>query len=95
MNTVADQETEKIDQQTEVDRNYESFREKLPDLLKTDANRFALMRRREVVACFDTSRDALEAGSKLYKDGRFSVQEITNRTVDLGYFSRAGILRTV
>ncbi len=94
MKGIPDDETRRT-QQEEVDRNYESFREKLPDLLKTDANRFALMHRREVVACFDTSRDAMEAGRQLFKDGRFSVQKVSGRKMDLGYFSHAGIPRAV
>ena len=80
-------------QQTEVDRNYEAFQEVLPALIKTDANRFALMHDRQVIACYDTSRDALEAGRKSFK--YFSIQEITNRSIDLGYFSHAGVFGTV
>ncbi len=79
-------------QQQEVDQNYAAFRAKLPELMKTDANRFALMRGGEVIACFDTGRDAIQAGRKMFKDSRFSVQEITNRSADLGYFSHACIL---
>ncbi len=82
-------------QQEEVDRNYEAFKAKLPELIKTDANRYALMRDRKVVACFDTSRDALQAGQKLFEGKRFSIQKITRQTVDLGYFSHAGVLWTV
>ena len=82
-------------QQQEVDRNYEAFKEILPDLLKTDENRFALMHDRKVIACFDTSRDAMQAGQKLLHGKKFSVQEITQRNVDLGYFSHARILGTV
>lgn len=82
-------------QQQEVDRNYEAFKEMLPDLLRTDENRFALMNDRKVVACFDTSRDAMQAGRALLGGKRFSVQEITRRPIDLGYFSHARILRAV
>lgn len=80
--------------QQEVDGNYEAFKAFLPELLKTDANRFALMHNRQVIACFDTSRDAIEAGQKMV-DGPFSIQEVTDRSVDLGYFSHAGVFRTV
>ena len=82
-------------QQQEVDQNYEIFKAKLPDLMKSDANRFALMHNGEVVACFDTNRDASEAGKRLLAGKRFSVQEITDRAVDLGCFSHAGILGAV
>ena len=82
-------------QQQEVDRNYEAFKKMLPDLLKSNPGRTALMRDGEVVACFDTDRDAIEAGRTFFKDRRFSIQEITRRRVDLGYFSRAGIFGAV
>lgn len=81
--------------QREVDRNYEAFKGMLPNLLETDPNRFALLRHGELITCFDTSRDAVEAGRKMFDDELFSVQEITSESIDLGFFSHAGILRTV
>ena len=85
----------RTDQQKEVDRNYAIFRRRLPALLKTDADRFALMRDGAIVACFDTSEEAIEAGRRRFGNAPFSVQEITDRTVDLGYLSHAGILGRV
>ena len=82
-------------QQQEVDQNYEAFKAGLPELLKNNAGRTALMRHGKVIACFDTGRDAIEAGRAMFKDGRFSIQKITKRPLDLGYFSRVGVLGTV
>ncbi|MCY3829057.1 MAG: hypothetical protein OXF89_07970 [Rhodospirillaceae bacterium] len=82
-------------QQREVDRNYEAFKAVLPELLKTDENRFALLHEGQVIACFDTSRDAMQAGRTLLDGKHFSVQEVTQRTVDLGYLSYASNFRTV
>ena len=82
-------------QQVEVDRNYEAFKTLLPDLLKTDVNRYALMHNREVVACFDTSRDAMQAGRTLLGGKHFSVQHVTDKSVDLGYYSHVGVLGSV
>ena len=79
-------------QRAEVDWNYEVFRRKLPDLLITDADRFALMRDGEIVECFDTSHEAIEAGRRRFGSLPFSVQEVTDRPVDLGYLSHAGVL---
>lgn len=79
-------------QQTEVDRNYEAFQQRLPDLLRTNANQFALLRHRRVVDCFDTVADAVRAGKALYDDGVFSVQEVTDRSIDLGHYSHARLL---
>ena len=80
-------------QQEEVNRNYAAFKKLLPDLLESDPGRTALMRGGKVIACFDTDRDAIEAGRKLFEDRRFSIQEITERRIDLGIFSRAGVIR--
>lgn len=75
--------------QIEVDRNLEAFRTQLPGLLKTHAGKYALLRHQEVVEFFDTLTDALIAGQKLYSDQLFSIQEITDSAVDLGFFSHA------
>lgn len=82
-------------QQKEVDQNYEAFKLMLPDLLKTDANRYALMHNQKIAACFDTGRDAMQAGRKLLEGKNFSVQLVTNEPVDLGCFSRIGMLGAV
>ena len=76
--------------QQEVDANHAAFKEKLPELLRNYPGKFALMQNGEVVSLFDTARDALSAGNDLL-EGHFSVQEITNKPVDLGYFSHAGL----
>lgn len=81
--------------QQEVDRNYEAFQAMLPELVKIHPKRFALLRNKELIACFDTARDAIEAGRVLFDDGIFSIQEISAQPIDLGYFSRAGIVRGV
>ncbi len=81
--------------QDQVDRNYTAFRTHLPDLMKTSAGKWALLRNAKVEAIFDTARDAQVAGGKLFADGLFSVQEIRDRAVDLGWFSHAVPQRTV
>ena len=81
-------------QQEEVDRNYKAFKKMLSELIESDAGRFALMQNGELVACFDTNRDAQQAGNML-ESKLFSIQKITSTPVDLGYFSHARILRPV
>ena len=80
-------------QQEEVDRNYKAFKKMLSDLIKSDEGRFALLHNAELLACFDTNRDAQQTGMKLLGGKQFSVQKITNKAIDLGYFSHACILR--
>ena len=73
----------------EVDRNYETFVALLPGLMRMHANKWALLHDGELTAVFDTARDAHVAGVKLYPDDCYSVQEVTDRPVDLGWFSHA------
>lgn len=85
-------QTERPTQREEVERNYRAFRKRLPDILNEHRNKFALMRDARIVDFFDTSRDAFVAGANIYADGRFSIQEVTDQAVDLGYLSHAGSL---
>jgi len=72
---------------TPVERNYEAFRAKLPKLLPTHDGKFALMKDGEIVDFFDTAMDAYTVGRKEFGIGGFSIQEIVDRVLDLGYFS--------
>ena len=76
--------------QDHVDRNYAAFKDLLPDLIRSNAGKWALMRNEKLEAVFDTALDAYTAGSLLCPDdGFFSIQEIRSRPVDLGWFSHA------
>ena len=75
--------------QQEVDQNYEAFQKILPGLMQTSQGKWALLHNKEVEAVFDTAIDACVAGEKLYPNKLFSVQEITERIVDLGWYSHA------
>ncbi len=79
-------------QNEQVDKNYEAFKEKLGDLLRTDRDRFALMHNGEVIACFDTVRDAFQAGRKMFNE-EFSVQKVTDQIIDMGFLSHARVGR--
>ena len=80
---------ETLTKQQEVDRNYEAFKGLLPELLKEHGGKFALLRNGEVVELFDSARDAMIHGHRTYDDNLYSVQEITDQIVDLGFFSCA------
>lgn len=75
--------------QETVDKNYEAFRQVLPNIVKDHAGQFALLHSGEIVEYFDTANDAAKTGKHLFEDGEFSVQEVTNSPVNLGYFSYA------
>ena len=74
-------------QQLEVDKNYKAFKDLLSELIKSDKGRYALMHNSELIACFDTNRDAQQAGKKFLTGNPFSIQKITEKSVNLGIFS--------
>ena len=72
-----------------VRSNYAAFVRRLPEILALHQGKFALMRDGEIIEFFDTSADAFRAGEKLYPDQRFSIQQVIDSPVDLGFFSHA------
>lgn len=75
--------------QDTVDRNYEAFRKVLPRLLKEHPGEYALLREGQAVGYFETPGEALADGDRRYPDRLFSVQQVTDRIIDLGIFSHA------
>ena len=73
----------------EIQSNLEFFRSKLPELMRTHREKFALIRHREIIGMFDTALDAQIAGNRLYSDNIYSVQKVTEAAIDLGFFSHA------
>ena len=75
--------------ETQADINYEAFKKLLPELLQSHAGKFALMRDGSIVNYFDTLADAAMAGVTQFGAGSFSVQEITSKEINLGFYSYA------
>jgi hypothetical protein len=73
---------------TEVETNFAVFQKMLPTLLPARAGKFALMHDGQIVNFFDTMADAARFGVAQFGD-MYSVQEVTNRNVSLGYYSYA------
>lgn len=74
----------------QVENNYKAFQVQLPSLLSSHRGKFALMRDGQIIEFFDTARDAYVAGQKMFsKDRLFSVQEVIDTPIDLGFFSHA------
>jgi hypothetical protein len=72
-------------QNEEVDRNYEAFKKVLGSLLPQHRDKLALMRDEQIVGFFDTPREALETGHERFADGIFSIQDVTDDPLFLGY----------
>jgi hypothetical protein len=77
-------------QRVEVDRNYDAFVRVLAGILPGHRDQLALMREGEIVAYFDKPGDAHRAGLDKYPDGIFSIQEVTDEPIDLGFWSHVG-----
>lgn len=73
----------------EVDLNYDAFVAELPGLLETQRGKHALLRHAGIVDFYESTATALAAGRTRFADGIYSVQEVTERPVDLGFFSHA------
>ena len=74
----------------QIEDNYKAFQTQLPSLLSSRRGKFALMRNGQIVEFFDTARDAYVAGQQIFATDRlFSVQEVIETPVDLGFFSHA------
>lgn len=83
----------KEDRQKEVDQNFDAFSKQLPNLLKTQRNKFALMKNREICAFYTTVEDARATAESFFDDDLYSIQQVTDQSIDLGFFSRAINLR--
>lgn len=75
--------------QQELEMNYRAFERLLPNYPAHLNGKFVLMRHGEQINIFDSAKDALLFATAQFRDGMYSVQQITSRTVDLGYFSHA------
>jgi hypothetical protein len=78
-------------QQEEVDRNYDVFMRMLASILEEHRDQLALMRGGAIVGYFETPRDALLAAAERFPDGIFSIQEVTDEPIDLGFWSHVAV----
>lgn len=77
-------------QRREVDQNYDAFTGMLGSILPEHRDQLALMRDGDIVGYFNTPREALIAASERFPDGIFSIQEVTDEPIDLGFWSHVG-----
>ena len=75
--------------QTELDKNFQAFSSELPHILQLHRNQFALLRNGKIVSYYSTWEDAYTTGENFYKDGKYTIQKVTDIPVDLGFFSHA------
>lgn len=73
--------------QQEVEANYAAFQRVLRQIIGTHRNEYALMRDEAIIGYFSKPGDAYRAGVERFPDERFSIQEVTDEPIDLGFFS--------
>lgn len=73
----------------EIDRNMFAFQSQLAGLLDKHRGHFALLRDQQIVEIFESLRKAIDVAHQKFSDGKFSIQEVTDRPIDLGFFSHA------
>lgn len=71
----------------EIDRNMFAFQSQLAGILEKHRGHFALLRDQQIIEIFQSLRKAIEVAHHKFSDGRFSIQEVTDRPIDLGFFS--------
>ena len=78
-------------QKLEVDRNYDAFVRQLASILPAHRDQFALMRDGSIVGFFERPGDANRAGVEMFEDQIYSIQEVTDEPIDLGFWSHVAI----
>ena len=78
-------------QKLEVDQNYDAFMRMLGDLLPEHRDEFALMRDRKIIGFYAKPGDAYREGLERFHDGIFSIQEVTDEPIDLGFWSHVAM----
>ncbi len=73
--------------QKEVDDNFAYFKTHFEEFKKTHFQEFALLHHQQIIDFFASENDALKTGLQNYKEGNFSVQQVTDAKIDLGYQS--------
>jgi hypothetical protein len=83
------------DAQREVDENYDEFRKLLPAIIGQHRDKYALMKNRKILGYFSTAQDAREAADSFVSDGIYSIQQVTDTPLNLGFYTNAVPLDTV
>ncbi len=78
-------------QNREVDHNYDAFMRQLSSILPEHRDEIALMRAGNIVGYFTKPGEAYREGLRLFDDGIFSLQEVTDEPIDLGFWSHVAV----
>lgn len=71
----------------EVDRNYDYFQRNLAQFMRDHAGEYAVLKAKKVIEFFERPGEAYRYAMETIPDGIFSIQEVTDEPIDLGFFS--------
>lgn len=74
----------------EIDANFDFFRRVVSSHMPVHAGEYALIRHQHIVSFHSEVADADRAARSAFADGLYSIQEVRERPIDLGFFSHAG-----
>ena len=74
-------------QRREVDQNYDYFARSLSTFLPEHIGQYAVLKSREIIDFFDTPAQAYRYALDRFGEAEFSIQEVTEEPIDLGFFS--------
>lgn len=73
----------------EINQNFDFFQRNLADFIHRHRGKYALLRNAGVVDFHETVMAAEIEGHNQFPDGVFSIQEVRDTPVDLGFFTHA------
>jgi len=79
--------------EAEIERNYAAFKDIMPALLADAEGQYALMRNQELCGVYASPGEAERAGYQLFGDELYSIQLVSSKPVDLGFYSYASPTR--
>lgn len=67
----------------------------LPNLLAAHRDKYVLMKDGKILGYYSTAEDAAVAAETFIPDGLYSIQEVTDSPINLGFFNYAVPVNTV
>ena len=61
-----------------LDREFQTFQENKPNLVKNHKGKFVLIKNDTIIGIFENELDAVNQGNEQFKDSHFLVNEITD-----------------
>jgi len=73
----------------EIEKNYQFFKRILPDIKTDHIDEVVLIRNQKIIGFYSTIVEAQIDALHKYSDNLYSVQEVRNKPVELGFFRYA------